>query len=140
MVLRAVYWVVWRRVKRKNWSVDCNTPGPRSHDSFITSPLHYCDHAQGQVKSGVLSEQVAPEHGQALSSQRPPAGKGRVWLLNSFCIAGGHVQRLLHMPPTSGPHVSFYKKGIHVVEPQYVSLDTPILELPGSLDKVVIHG
>ena len=25
MVLRAVYWVVQRRGKRKNWSVDCNT-------------------------------------------------------------------------------------------------------------------
>ena len=27
MVLRAVYWVVQRRAKRKNWSVDCNMTG-----------------------------------------------------------------------------------------------------------------
>ena len=28
MVLRAVYWVVQRRGKRKNWSVDCNMSDP----------------------------------------------------------------------------------------------------------------
>ena len=36
--------------------------------------------------------------------------------------------------------VSFYKEGVSVAEPLYVSFDTPILKLPSSLNKVVIHG
>ena len=36
--------------------------------------------------------------------------------------------------------VSFHKEGIHVAEPLYVSLDTPVVELPHGLDKVMVHG
>ena len=36
--------------------------------------------------------------------------------------------------------VRFLEKGIHVAELLYVSLDTPIIELPSGLDKVVVHG
>ena len=35
--------------------------------------------------------------------------------------------------------VSFHKEGVSVAEPLYVSLDPPILKLPSSLCKVVVH-
>ena len=62
-MLRAVYWVVQRRAKRKNWSVDCNTLGvviqQEYDDGLHPVAFHSCSFLPAEWNYDVHDKELA---------------------------------------------------------------------------------